>query len=334
MELSAQLIAPKIARLVQTIYPRDFAYVPCTVCSGTDWKVAYTGNKVIGSRLYSYGSPLPLLARGMFPLIYCECRKCGCARINPTPVDSWIDAQIPRGSLAGQVAWTESDEYVEDKQTSVRRHHERCNLARFRSHHGRVLDVSCGSGVGLEVLRDELGWSEPVGVECDPRAAACAQDKRHLDVRVGYIHDQELPLRYFDLAILDNALEHCAQPRVVLTRLRRALRRGGGLFVVVPNYHGHAVEMLGLEYHNMNWGHWHYFTVYSLKELLQDCGFRVNFAYSSVCEAEVAAKMNDRLPSDIDVELHPPELDSLGPHDKVFRGDFIHLLAVNDATRD
>lgn len=226
----------------------------------------------------------------------------------------------------------EETSYIEDKQRSISIHHEKMDLAQFQSEHARVLDISCGSGVGLETLKNKFHWKGGVGVECDPQSVHLAREKRKLEVHYGLINGIEFPSHSFDLVVMDNSLEHHWSPHEVLLKVKTLLREGGGFCIMVPNYHGYAVEHFGVNYQNMNWGHWHYYTVQSLQNLLRKAGFQLIKAYSSVCESVVLEKFGGKQPSKIHVELEGEDLAKLSFHDKVFRGDFIHLLAISQDT--
>jgi SAM-dependent methyltransferase len=289
--------------------------------------VSSAGYKPLEAALYR-GSPMfPYFSRNIFPLIYRECENCGCARINPAPHEAWVNWS-PEGndqSTIEMADWMEDREYIDDKVRSISGHYEKMGLEAFKTGGGAVLDVSCGTGVGLECLRDRFGWKRAEGVEFDRAAVRMATVRRQLRITHGLITSAKLE-GGFDLVIMDNALEHHWSPRDALQSVFSQLRPGGGLFIVVPNFHGMAVELFGLEYHNMNWGHWHYFTVFSLMKLLRECGLEPVRAYSWFCDPMVQKKLGC-IPEGTETDLDAQALTSLKASDKVFRGDFIQILA-------
>lgn len=218
--------------------------------------------------------------------------------------------------------------YVADKQRSIVTHCERAAVGRFRSSRNSVLDVSCGAGVGLAVLRDRLGWHDCRGIECDPVAVRIARERRGLDLAHGLLHTVDLPARHFDLVVMDNALEHHAQPRRALERVRHTLRPGGAVLIVVPNFHGHTVEQMGLDYWNMNWGHWHYFTAGSLARLLAATSFTLERVYCTGIEDVTAARFGGTTPADAHAELDGASASALAAHERPLRGDYLTALAV------
>ena len=323
-----------VARDLVQRYPSVLAEVECGCCGGREFRLAHTGSQRIGNSLYAGAPWFPRAIRGSFPLVYQECVDCGAGRINPTPTRKWVDyrpsafglGRLRRlaARLMNAASWTVDPNYVEEKRRSLSVHYRDMELDRFRAARSAVLDVSCASGVGLELLRDDLKWEDCVGVEFDPEAVRAAR-RRGMDVREGTIYDADLPSAAFGLIILDNALEHHWSPTEALRKAAAALHPAGAIFVVVPNFHGYAVELFGTDYGNLNWGHWHYFTVQSLSRLAQRCGLVVERGYSSMCEDIVVEKLGAR-PDAIDVDMSGEEIRALTVHEKVFRGEFIHLL--------
>lgn len=101
----------------------------------------------------------------------------------------------------------------------------------------RVLEVGCGSGETLEMLKRNNLCKETVGIELFPAAADEARTKVDtvfcLDVE-----KSELPenLGKFDLILLLDVLEHLVDPWVVLRRLKdECLADGGKVIISLPN---------------------------------------------------------------------------------------------------
>ena len=98
--------------------------------------------------------------------------------------------------------------------------------------HGNILDVGCGIG-------DFLAFrSDTEGIDVDPaNVRYCRQ--RGLPARL--IRDGVYPYdeATFDGAIMDNVLEHIAQPSPALNELRRVLKPGATVIVGVPGQRGY-----------------------------------------------------------------------------------------------
>jgi SAM-dependent methyltransferase len=93
----------------------------------------------------------------------------------------------------------------------------------------RVLDVACGSGFGLLMLRD-AGACAALGMDYDlatlrgSRGVVCA-DAAHLPVADGA----------FDVITSFETVEHVPDAAATLRELRRVLRKGGCLILSTPN---------------------------------------------------------------------------------------------------
>jgi SAM-dependent methyltransferase len=97
---------------------------------------------------------------------------------------------------------------------------------------GRLLDVGCGAGGYLDLMRD-LGWKVE-GLEPDPRAAEVTASRGHA-VTVCTAEEAELPPGSYDAVTLCHVLEHVPDPGRVLGRLIGAVKPGGYLVSISPN---------------------------------------------------------------------------------------------------
>jgi len=145
------------------------------------------------------------------------------------------------------------------------------------AHHGvssgRVLDVGCNSGDLLYLFR-KRGWTV-AGVEPSPGPAHYARTQRSIQVWTGTIED--LPKHEgFDLVTLTHVLEHIADPRPVLARVRRALSPGGHVLIEVPNVADPCLSLWGRHYRPLCLGdHVSFFSAKSLRTLVERCSFTV-----------------------------------------------------------
>ncbi len=109
-------------------------------------------------------------------------------------------------------------------------------IRRIAGVHGlRILDCGCGTGEYVEAFR-RLG-ADAHGIEYD--AAKVAQFRaRNPDaagVVVGDIERMGFPAASFDLAVLNEVLEHVPDQDAALREIRRVLKPGGRLIVFAPN---------------------------------------------------------------------------------------------------
>lgn len=97
----------------------------------------------------------------------------------------------------------------------------------------RILDVGCGSGLFLEVLR-HAGLSG-TGIDSNSHSVEACRAKG-LDVQCLEVEALDAPgVPRFDAVTLFHVIEHLADPVAALVRLRRLLRPGGVIAVSVPH---------------------------------------------------------------------------------------------------
>lgn len=103
---------------------------------------------------------------------------------------------------------------------------------------GRVLDVGCGQGRLLELIRDRCPEvTELVGCDISPKLCDLAR-ARVPSARVSVCNAERLdgyPDAYFDTTFIIGALEHVSDHIATLRAIRRVTRPGGTVVVVVPN---------------------------------------------------------------------------------------------------
>jgi SAM-dependent methyltransferase len=99
----------------------------------------------------------------------------------------------------------------------------------------RILDVGCGDGFHLRLLREygKPGW-QLEGVDPNPRAVRAAEASG-LTVHEGLLQHLHLPKATYHLILLIQTLEHLDDPVGVLREARSLLKPGGRLVIVTDN---------------------------------------------------------------------------------------------------
>jgi 2-polyprenyl-3-methyl-5-hydroxy-6-metoxy-1,4-benzoquinol methylase len=117
------------------------------------------------------------------------------------------------------------------RQTLVGKH--RLIVSATSREKGRLLDIGAGTGAWVAYMQ-RRGW-EAMGVEPDESAREVAADLHAIRLMPA---DQlySLPADSFDAITLWHVLEHVHDLHIYLEQLRKLLRRGGLLFIAVPNY--------------------------------------------------------------------------------------------------
>jgi SAM-dependent methyltransferase len=208
-----------------------------------------------------------------------ECRGCGLLYVNPRPSQeemgrfypetySWKETLGARSFLARRLRGLEKN---------YRYHLLRDEIAKVIKctgrNSGKVLDVGCGTGDRLDVLRSH-GF-ETFGVETS-ESADYAQGTLGLNIRKGDLLAARFPDRFFDLITLYHVLEHTHNPRRVCEEIHRILKDDGILVIQVPNK-----ESMQYQLFKRRWVAFdvprdlYYFGTKTLEGLLQKSGFHV-----------------------------------------------------------
>jgi len=174
--------------------------------------------------------------------------------------------------------------------TLVRRQRQRLNLMFLDQRSpGRLLEIGCGSGSRLAMLR-KLGW-EVEGQEIDPLAAVQGQKKHDLRIHIGTLESLGLPDDTYDAVILNHVIEHVHDPVQLLRECRRVMKPDGVLTAVTPNAssYGHSYflsQWRGLEPPR----HLHLFSCANLQKIAEKAGFSRLKIWTTAAKAETFAR--------------------------------------------
>lgn len=94
------------------------------------------------------------------------------------------------------------------------------------------LDIGCGEGYSLIEAADK-GWNV-YGVDITDHRNELAKSKNISFINSDLINSK-LPSDFFDIVYLDSVLEHVYNPSDYLSEIRRILKKGGILYLGVPN---------------------------------------------------------------------------------------------------
>jgi len=139
---------------------------------------------------------------------------------------------------------------------------------------GRVLDIGCGHGYFLSLLRED--FDECVGIDISQEACRKVAEKGMLAVRGNFESVDVKSLGSFDLILMTDFLEHVYNLRECMEQLRHLVEVGTLLVVVTPNYNSWLRRILG-----RNWvsfkipEHVNYFTPETIKKLLTPRHFKI-----------------------------------------------------------
>ena len=165
--------------------------------------------------------------------VECEvwrCQRCGLIFPNPMP--------FPLDGLE-QHYGVDANEYfeqhlIEDKDRSASS--LLTQAEELIQGKGRLLDIGAGRGELLRAAR-AAGW-EVTGIEPSSRFAAFAASSSGASIRSQPVEQCAFPESSFDCVILSAVLEHLYNPDETIGEISRILRRGGAVFIDVPNEAG------------------------------------------------------------------------------------------------
>jgi methionine biosynthesis protein MetW len=273
--------------------------VACPLCDARDAPSAAVASGVD----YEYGS-----SSHVFNFV--QCSRCGLVYLNPRPHVSELAAIYPPHYYSF-VGGDEGNAFI----GALRARWEASKIADYTRYVGRgdanILDVGCGRGRLLALMRRlSTSWNL-YGIELDAEAVAAAR-ANGFSVAQTTLEEYE-PEARFDLIILQQVIEHVAQPRQVMRKIRGLLNPGGVVVIETPNLAGWDYRL----FRSGAWGgyhfprHWALFTPAQLKRLATEERFEIvehqNLMSASFWSWSVHNVLQDRgAPAWIRRLLRPP----------------------------
>lgn len=151
---------------------------------------------------------------------------------------------------------------------------KRYGIIKKYSKKGRVLEIGSSTGTFLNIFRKE-GW-EVLGVE--PSSSALFAKSRGINVLNSSFEKADLKSNYFDLVVLNHTLEHFENPRVILSKVNKVLKRGGLVFIDVPNFGSLSSKLMGRAWpYILPNEHFCHFSPKSLAFLIGKTGFKIRY---------------------------------------------------------
>ncbi|MDQ4123036.1 MAG: class I SAM-dependent methyltransferase [Acidobacteriota bacterium] len=219
-----------------------------------------------------------------------RCRACGLVYLNPRPAPEEFQTIYPSNYHAFEFS---PDQF--GFVYRVRRRLEARRLLNWCSRlpaTARILDVGCGDGFHLDVLKEfgKKSW-QLEGIDTDERAVRAGEQKG-LKIHCGTLETADLPANAYDLVLLIQTIEHVASPPELLRQIRRVLKPGGKLVIITDNTDSPDFRIFKGRY----WGgyhfprHWNLFNPKTMRALAEKCEFEpekivtvvspVNWTYS------------------------------------------------------
>lgn len=218
------------------------------------------------------------------------CVDCGLVQTDPMPTDDFLNNWYQKYDVLGDrepyyQGLASDDPWRTPEGVEIRTRFALVKkwMAQSPVTNLKCLDVGAGQGHFLELVK-RAGWSG-VGIELNREAAAKAQERFGIDVRVGSFDSVGLPRESFDLITLWDIFEHVPNPLHALERAQALLKPGGYLFMETPNVKSLldaaviSLARFGIRGPAKTFYGLHHLTLWHpeiIKRALQEAGFTVN----------------------------------------------------------
>jgi SAM-dependent methyltransferase len=234
---------------------------PCLLCGSARAKLIFRAS----DRLYRTTS-------AEFGVVLCE--DCGLLRLDPAPPAGELHKYYPRNY------WFAPDEDAASRLEEAYRRLVLRDHVRFverairRAPAGPLLDVGCGGGLFLGIMR-ERGFAV-TGLDISSDAARIAWQRQRVPAVCGLLEQAPLREERFAAATLFHVLEHLPDPGEYLTAAYRLLKPGGRLVIQVPNAGCWQFRVLGRRWNGIDVPrHLFDFRSRDIEKLISSRGFEI-----------------------------------------------------------
>ncbi|ADZ08973.1 Methyltransferase type 11 [Methanobacterium lacus] len=146
----------------------------------------------------------------------------------------------------------------------------------------KVLDVGCSEGILTKKMKQNN--CDVTGIELDEEASKIAEEFCN-ELIIGDVEFIQLDTKYekyFDIILFADILEHLKEPSEVLTRFKKYLNDEGIIIISVPNIANwrKRIQLLFGKFDYQEYGildntHIKFFTEKSIKEIIDDAGYKI-----------------------------------------------------------
>lgn len=216
---------------------------------------------------------------------YVQCQKCSVIYLQSRPPWEHIVKfySILNPKVTANAGNIDPEELRQRMSMPVPMHIKLLRKFRFRPHSWPlekvqkeskcILDLGCGNGGKLLEFykRGYQVWGVDVSPESVEVSKKLVPDGNFIQ---GQVDEVDLPESYFDYIRMDNALEHVSNPKAIINRCYKLLKKNAQVMLYVP--HGRSLSMRLLKDNSItSWIPFHLqlFTKKSLEYFLNEAGF-------------------------------------------------------------
>lgn len=166
---------------------------------------------------------------------------------------------------------------------TLNRHEQLFNLFRNDTNsHIKILDIGCAMGGMLSYLKNKE-FNNLYGIDLTQKYLDIARLNKDLIIKFGSAEEIPFEDNFFDLLIIDQVMEHLANPRKAFQEAKRVLKKDGLFCIGVPN----AEKYSELYFFDFYWflmrEHIQHFDLIHLEMLANSEGFElVNFSFTNM----------------------------------------------------
>jgi len=232
----------------------------CNLCGASRYRTLYTPSKTAGA------GPCVAMTTDIYGIAsrIVACSSCGLVVQYPLPSNAIMETAYRR--------LEDTDYLLEDDCRSMNAH---LSLMTIRRHvkKGSLLDVGCATGIFLNAARMHF---EIRGIEPSEWSAGIARATAgESAVATGTIETVHTPETAFDVVTLIDVIEHLGDPKAAIEKIATLTSPGGLLYIVTPNVRSLSALLLGRYWWGYRPAHLYYFSVATIRRLLEENGFTV-----------------------------------------------------------
>lgn len=191
-----------------------FDYTDCPLCG------SYKRLELGSSSIRSFWDNRIIVPDNITNIV--KCKNCDFIYANPRTNETWF-LDFP-------------NEYGYKMQLKFEHWHRKIlNVVKEKTKSGgNLLDIGCAGGRFVELAKSH-GFNS-FGFDIDEKFVKYGRDILKLNLKAGKLDDAGYTENFFDVVTLIEVLEHVRDPRQILKSGIKLLKRGGKLFLTVPNF--------------------------------------------------------------------------------------------------
>jgi cyclopropane fatty-acyl-phospholipid synthase-like methyltransferase len=138
----------------------------------------------------------------------------------------------------------------------------------------RLLEVGASSGQFLTHVKDKV--RDVNAIELDKACCLFLEKGLNINADAEFLENSRFADQAYEIVCAFQVMEHVEQPAVFIQTLKKVTKKGGVIFIEVPNLHDPLMKVWDIPtyqkffYHS---AHLHYFTETSLSKVAQKAGF-------------------------------------------------------------